>query len=490
MRSTDLSGLLNAWPGCHVLVVGDALLDVYVRGATAGLCREAPVPVLSVDSVDEVPGAAANTAANVAALGATATLLATVGDDGAGTRLRTTLRRMGVDTEYLVTALGRRTVVKRRVVADGQILLRLDEGTTEPIDGATETELCQRLLDVAPTADVVVVCDYGCGTVTSDVVAALARCRSGLPVLVLDAKDPRAHRRLRPTVITPNYGEAVHAVGLPGLADRDARMRQVLEIGPGLLAAGGADMAVVTLDVDGAVLFERDRPPFHTSGGGRPGRASVGAVVGAGDVFTAAVALALAAGADPPAAVELAAIAATTADATGGTALCSRARLDRGLGGGDTLLAPEAMADWVASERRNGRRVVLTNGCFDLLHEGHVVFLSQARALGDVLVVGVNDDASVRRLKGTGRPVVELAGRVRVLSALSCVDQVVAFGTDTAAELIARLRPDAYVKGGDYTLDTLPEAPVLSELGVRVHFLDHVPERSSTRIIERIQARR
>lgn len=481
--STDLISLLTALSGRKVVVVGDALLDVYVRGMTSGLCREAPVPVLTVGSADEVPGAAANVAANVAALGATATLVAAVGDDDAGHRLIAALRRMNVGTEHVVVVQHRQTVVKRRVVADGQTLVRLDEGTAERVDGAIRSRLRRRLDIAVPTADAVVVCDYGHGIVTGEVVEALRRARSRTQVLVLDAKDPRAHRSLRPTVVKPNYAEAMHAMGLHPVVDRDGRMRQVLENGTGLLDTTGAEMAVVTLDADGAVLFERGRQPFRSSGGQRPGPV----VVGAGDAFVAALALSFATGADPPAATELASIAAATADDAAGTAVCSMERLNRALGGGK-LLTFDAMTKWAAATRALGRRIVLTNGCFDLLHEGHVVFLSQAKSLGDVLVVGVNDDASVSRLKGRDRPVVDVGGRIQVLSALSCVDQVVVFGGDTAEILIDRLRPDVYVKGGDYTIETLPEAGVLSRVGARVHFLDYVPQRSSTRIIERIQS--
>jgi len=471
--------------GVRVLVVGDAMLDSYVRGATKGLCREAPVPAVEVGAVEHVPGAAGNVAANVAGLGGAAVLVTAVGADEPGCRLTAALSAAGVSTDAVTVAPGRDTVVRRRIVADGQLLTRLDEGSTGPLAGPTEDAVRTSLAAHAPAADAVIVCDYGYGTLTRAVAGTLAQIRPELRLVVLDAKDPARHRAIRPSAVKPNYPEAVAVLGLPALAPGRVRVGQVLDHGARLLELTGAELVTVTMDADGAVLFEPHRPPFHSYGGSRPGPA----LVGTGDAFSAALTLALAAGADPPVATELATVAALVAGTVAGTARCDRTELARRLSPAGAVARDQgSVTEWAASMRSRGRRVVLTNGCFDLLHEGHVLLLSQAKALGDVLVVGLNDDASVRRLKGAGRPVVDLAGRLRVLAALTCVDQVVAFGEDTADALIERIRPDVYVKGADYSPASLPEAATLDRLGVRVEFLATVPERSTSRIIERIRS--
>ena len=480
MPAADLSSLLAGMAGRRVLVVGDAVLDVYVRGTSTGLSREAPVPVVAVDSVEEAPGAAGNVAANLAALGGEVTLLSLYGADPAGKRLRALLGGLGIATHDLARVPSGPAVVKRRVVADGQVLLRLDEGS--PADGLPPNRgvRSDRLVELAEAVDAVVVCDYGYGVI-GPLTGALAMVRPRVPIMTLDARRPGSHRELRPTLVKPNYAETVQALQLtPARTGRD-RFGQVLDHGDELLVLTGAELVAVTLDADGSVLFERGRAPFQSHGA----RLS-GTVVGAGDAFLATATLALAAGAAPPAAIELATVAAGVAGVAAGTAVCRRDELAGRLGSTAKLLPADAAAGWAATVHAHDRRIVLTNGCFDLLHEGHIVLLSQAKALGDVLVVGVNDDASVRRIKGVARPVVDLAGRMRVLAALTCVDQVVAFAEDTASALIERIRPDVYVKGGDYSMADLPEAGTLRELGAAVHFLGHLPERSTSRIIERI----
>jgi rfaE bifunctional protein nucleotidyltransferase chain/domain len=246
----------------------------------------------------------------------------------------------------------------------------------------------------------------------------------------------------------------------------------------------------VTLDADGAVVLAADREPLRTFA--RPVPAS--RTSGAGDAYVAAFTLALAAGVDPAEAAEVAQLAATgatrsAAARSAGTAMCDTTALlaaggatDHAVVGGSELVAQ------VAAHRERGRRIVFTNGCFDVLHRGHVGYLEQAKRLGDVLVVAVNSDDSVRRLKGADRPVNPVEDRVAVLAALSCVDHVVVFAEDTPANLIALVRPDVYVKGGDYRPELIPEAPLVRRLGGEVRTLDYLPDRSTSKIIEQIRA--
>jgi D-beta-D-heptose 7-phosphate kinase/D-beta-D-heptose 1-phosphate adenosyltransferase len=246
----------------------------------------------------------------------------------------------------------------------------------------------------------------------------------------------------------------------------------------------GAEIVAVTLDVAGAVVLERGCEPYRTFTRPAPQHWSAGA----GDCFTAAFALALAAGAHTPAAADLASAAATACVATGGTALCPAAALREQLDGSRKRVSEAELDALVARWRAERRRIVFTNGCFDILHHGHISYLNRAKAMGDVLIVGLNSDASVRGLKGPTRPVNPEADRAAVLAALSAVDLVLPFEEPTPAALIARIRPDLYVKGGDYRLETLPEAPLVQALGGEVKLLPFLDDRSTTGIIERIRA--
>lgn len=472
--SVDLARLLDDVVDVKVTVMGDALLDVFIAGTMRGLCREAPAPVVAVSGRTGAPGAAGNAAANVAALGGQVRLVSV-----AGQQLRDLLEAYGVPTNGVLEGP---TVVKHRVVAGGHILMRLDEG-----NGAGEMPALDAILDEALVgAAAFVISDYEYGVLGAHRTAALHKARDRVAVMVVDAKQPARYRDLHPTASTPNYAEAARMLGLP-LVDNDGeRLAQILGHGEGLLAATGARLVAVTLGSNGSVLFEQGRPPYRAVVAG----AAPHDVVGAGDVFTAALALALGARAPAPIAVEFATQAATCAShsSAGLTARCARQLLAARLHSADKAMAPRDLAQWARTMRTAGMRIVFTNGCFDILHEGHVALLSQAKALGDRLIVAVNDDDSVRALKGPGRPVIELSGRMRMLAALGCVDHVVAFSGPTPVDLIEDVRPDLYVKGGDYTSKALPELPVLQRLGVEVRLLDYVEDRSTSRIIEHVRS--
>jgi len=483
---SQLSALLPSFVGRRVVVLGEAILDTYLHGHAERLSREAPVPIVSLDHRDDAPGGAANTAVNLARLGGQVTLLSVLGADGEAERLRARLAEAGVDDDALLTARGRATLAKQRLLGDGQMLVRFDAGTTEAIDAPTEHRVIDRLATLHGAADAVVVSDYGYGVVTERVIAALSeRHRRGPRVLVVDARDLRRYRRIRPTAVKPNYGEAVRLLGQHELAAGPARERQIGADGVRLLERTGARIVAVTVDTDGVFVFERDRPPYRTYAHPRSHARSAGA----GDTFVAALALALAAGVSTPASAELASAAAAVVVAKDGTSSCSLAELHAAVStaSGKRLDSGDGLASRVAIYRSQGRRIVFTNGCFDILHRGHITYLSRAKALGDVLVVAVNSDASVRRLKGPERPINPLEDRIEVLEALSCVDHVVAFDGDTPIDLIERVRPDVYTKGGDYTADRLPEAPVVERLGGTVRILPFVDDRSTTGLIARVR---
>lgn len=477
--------LIAAFAGLRVLVVGETMLDSYLRGFSSRLCREAPVPVVDVSERYDAPGGAANTALNLRALGATVRLLSVIGEDAAGTRVEQLLRAGGIDTARVTRCPTRHTLTKERLLADGQLLLRVDQGSTEPLQGASEQALIGTLTTLYPQFDAVILSDYGYGILTPAVVEAVAALQRSAPrLLVADSRHLARYRFLGVTAVKPNYDEATRLLALPRLDAPAARAAQMVNQGDAILEATGAQVAAVTLDRAGAILFERGRPPYRTYAPPQPSSLAAGA----GDTFVAALTLALATGAHSPVAAEVASAAAAIVVAKEGTVVCTANELRGAFAtGAKYLLDWEELASCVALHRRQGQRIVFTNGCFDLLHRGHITYLSHAKALGDLLIVGINSDASVCALKGPGRPITTLEDRAHLLAALSCVDYVVPFDDSTPHDLIRLVRPDVFVKGGDYTRDTLAEAPLVEALGGEVHLLGYLDARSTTGIIERIQ---
>ena len=472
--------LINAWQKLTVLVIGEAMLDSFLMSTSSRLCQEAPVPVVDISDRRDVPGGAANTAANIASLGAKAVFLSVVGDDNEGDRLKRILRQRGIATEYLLTA-SRATLAKQRVFAASQLVVRFDQGSTEAIAQAVEQELIERLVSLFPECDAVIVSDYGYGILTPRIIKTLAKLRADRPgVLIVDSKRLEAYREVGATAVKPNYDEAILLLNLPKLTGSE-RIKQIEANGAALLTLTGAKLAAVTLDADGAIIFERDHPPFRTEA---TPVSNIGAT-GAGDTYASAFTLALAVGADSQTAASLAAAATAVVVSQVGTTACSAVGLRQFLSG--KLIDRADLALLMKQLHATRKRIVFTNGCFDILHSGHVTYLEQAAALGDILIIGVNSDESVRGLKGASRPINALGDRLTVLSALASVDYVVPFAESTPIELIKIVRPDIYVKGGDYTPQTLPEAPIVQELGGVVKILPFVSDRSTTSLINRIR---
>ncbi len=456
---------LDAWAGLPVLVVGDVIMDEWRFADAERISREAPAPVFTLRRRQLAAGGAGNAAANLAALGARAALAAVVGDDPAGELLAARLAADRVE-DRMIRVPGRATPVKRRLLAGGQIVAREDEAG----GGAPPAAAVERLvaaLERAPER-VLVVADYGLGGLPGAVRRWLVRHRERFGVVALDAHDLGPWRGLAPTVLTPSLAEAG-----PGPAEAAARR---------LREEFGADVVAVTLGGEGAVVAGPDA--VHTT---RAEAAPEANTVGAGDTYLAATTLALAASAPVAVAAEVAQAAAGVGVACAGTCVCHAEQLRAALTGQATLVEADGLDRIVRRRRAQGARVVFTNGCFDVLHRGHVSYLREARELGDLLVVAVNSDGGVRRLKGPGRPVVPVEDRVAVLAALSCVDHVVVFEEDSPAALIERVRPDLYVKGGDYPPELVPEAALVRRLGGEVRTLGYVPDRSTSVIIDRIR---
>lgn len=473
----------------RLLVVGDVMLDRYWHGAAERISPEAPVPVVRVAGEDLRVGGAGNVALNAAALGAHAELLGAVGEDEAGTQVQRLLQAGGV--QALLQASGaHRTVAKLRVVARQQQLIRLDfEDLPMPVDqAALAAAFAQRL--AAGAVQAVVLSDYAKG-VLADPQALIAPARAaGLPVVV-DPKGTDFTRYRGASVLTPNLAE------FEAVAGRCADEADIARRGTVLCEALGLQALLVTRGSAGMSLLARGQAPLHLPAQAR----EVFDVTGAGDTVAATLGAALGAGMPLAQAVRLANVAAGIAVTRLGTACVGRAELLRALaalkGMGDApadgllrrgVLDEAALAAQVALARGRGERLVMTNGCFDLLHPGHIDTLEKARALGDRLIVAVNDDASVARLKGPARPVQNLAARMRMLAALSCVDWVVPFAEDTPERLYRELLPHVQVKGGDYLPEQIAGAQHVKAAGGEVRVLDFVQGHSTSALIARIRA--
>ncbi|MDQ6743744.1 MAG: PfkB family carbohydrate kinase [Candidatus Dormibacteraeota bacterium] len=478
------AALVGRFAGLRAVVLGDPILDAFLVGTPTRLCSEQPVPVLERVREDRMPGGAANTAANLSGLGARTKLIGLIGADAAGGDLERCLGEAGVDTSGLVVDYGQPTAHKLRVLAGEHYVARIDTEPSPARSSALEARLLELLQASLAEADLVVVSDYGLGSVSEAAMELVSASSPRLPV-VLDAKDVLRHARARVTMVTPNLDEAHKAAGIPsngqataaGLAVLGRRLRQLL----------AADSIAVTMGPEGALLIGPDGSTQRLAA--LPARARN--EVGAGDSLVAASGLGLAAGLTPADALRLGMEAAALAIVKPLTATVTSAelaeRLDTMAAGldGAARLGPSLEAS-LAEARSQGRRVVFTNGVFDLLHEGHISLLRRARRLGDVLVVGVNSDASARRLKGEGRPINHSDARRAVLQALDCVDHVVVFDGPTASGLLAAVRPDVYVKGDDHDMERVPEAGVARELGARLVTIPRAHAISTSQIIDRV----
>ena len=459
----------------RVVVAGDVMLDQYLFGATSRISPEAPVPVVHVQKTDDRPGGAANVAVNLASLGTKTRLIGAVGNDAAADTLERLLTVHGIDCDFARVS-DRPTITKTRVQSRGQQLIRLDqENATELRDSA----LVDALGKAVTGAGAVVLSDYGKGALT-DVGAMIAVCRkAGVPVLV-DPKGRDFEKYRGATLLTPNQGEfeavAGHCATDAELAARGWQMVEELEL----------TALLVTRSEKGMMLLETGNEPVFLSTQAR----EVFDVTGAGDTVIATLAGALASGQSLASASALANIAAGLVVRKIGVATVTpgeiQAALHRRGQGGRGLVSRDELLVLVGEAHARKERIVMTNGCFDILHAGHVAYLEEAKSLGDRLIVAVNDDDSVRRLKGESRPINALEDRMLVLAGLAAVDWVVPFADDTPAELIAAVLPDVLVKGGDYRPDEIAGGKEVLQNGGEVRVLNFRDGHSTSRIIEKL----
>jgi len=468
-----------------ILVVGDVMVDEYVWGRIDRISPEAPIQVVDVRSENTVPGGAANVVANLAGLGARVYLGCVIGKDAKGDLLRERLQSSGVRIQGVITDPARPTSTKTRIMGRNQQLLRIDREERTSLPLKTEDLLLAYLEKQIPRCDAVILSDYGKGVLTERILAEVISiaAREG-KIITADpkGKDFRKYRGV--TCLTPNRKEAEEATGRalatePEIREAAERLREILRSPVCLITLGGDGMALLD-DKEFAILPTAAREVFDVSG--------------AGDTVIAALTLVAAAGYPMKEAAGIANLAAGVVVGKVGTApVTPREILDHAAEAGEDragkILSPAELKEEIRRKKALGRKVVFTNGCFDLLHVGHIRYLQEARSLGDLLVLGLNSDTSVRRLKGELRPLISEEERAMILAALDCIDYVVIFSEETPLKLIRALKPDILVKGGDYKKSEVVGGSLVEAAGGRVVLIPVVRGRSTSGLVERIVER-
>lgn len=488
MIAPDLTALaerITALQGARVVCVGDVMLDRFVYGEVTRISPEAPIPVCRVTNETAMLGGAGNVVRNLVSVGALVDFVSVTGDDEIAGDIGLLLRDLAGVTPTLVVDTGRPTTSKMRYVAGGQQLLRADREVTTPISDDVADSVFAAAEAALSGAGALIVSDYGKGTITDRLVARLiaAAKSAGKPVIV-DPKSRDFGRYAGASLITPNLKELGEA------ADGDLSSEDgIVAAARGRLAAAGIGAMLVTRGAQGMSLIAPDRADHF------PSRArEVFDVSGAGDTVLAVLAAGIAAGTPMIEAAQLANVAAGIVVGKTGTAVVYADDLHAELGEMTGLSGPQpplrlaAALDRIRTWKDRGEKVGFTNGCFDLLHPGHVSLLASARSTCDRLVVGLNSDASVKRLKGENRPMQNEAARAAVLSSLETVDLVVIFDEDTPEALLHEVRPDILVKGADYTVETVVGADLVQSYGGKVILADIVPGFSTTATIARMNA--
>ena len=462
----------------QVLVIGDVMLDRYWHGGTSRISPEAPVPVVKVGNVEDRPGGAGNVALNIAALGAGASLISVVGQDEAADSLRARLESVGIHTDFQ-TSDDKPTITKLRVISRHQQLIRMD--FEESFSAKDSTGFEEKAKQLLPLMGAVILSDYAKGTLQNTQILIKAAREAKVPVLV-DPKGTDFEPYRGATLLTPNLHEFEAVVGAC------KHESDLVEKGTELMLSLNLEALLVTRGEHGMTLLRPNQPEFHL-----PARArEVFDVTGAGDTVISVLASSLAAGSDLPQAVALANLAAGIVVGKLGTATISGPELRRAIqaeqGSERGVMTEEQLLIALEDARAHGEKIVFTNGCFDIIHAGHVGYLEDTRNLGDRLVVAINSDQSVSRLKGPARPINPVDRRMAVLAGLESVDWVMSFEDDTPERLLELIKPDVLVKGGDYTEDQVVGWEIVKAHGGEVKVLSFFDDCSTTAIVEKIQS--
>ncbi|MBU0980349.1 MAG: D-glycero-beta-D-manno-heptose-7-phosphate kinase [Nanoarchaeota archaeon] len=478
---SELSRIVRKFKGKKILAIGDIMLDTYLEGEVSRISPEAPVPVLKVSRERYVLGGVANTAVNCARMKAKVWLMGVVGDDTAGKALKDILKKKGINARNVVIDKNRTTIKKIRVVTKQQQMMRIDHEQTGNISRTVEAELASRAKELILEMDGVIISDYTKGTLTPKLIQQVIRtCSQNKIPLVIDPKPDNIKAYKGATLITPNLLEAEKMCGFPLKGERE-----IEQAGKKLIELTGSNI-LLTQGEKGMTLFERQ--------GGQtaiPTQAKeVYDVSGAGDTVAAVMCLGMAARAELREAAIIANHAAGIVVGKLGTSSTKMEELLNVLEEESTKVKTlEEMKEIVGDLKNKGKRIVWTNGCFDILHVGHTRYLNDSRKCGDILILGLNTDASVKRLKGKGRPILPEKERAEVLSSLSSVDYIVFFGEDTPEKALKALVPDVITKGGDYTVKEVVGHKLMQRTGGEVKIVPLIEGYSTTDLIKRIRKR-
>ncbi|MBK7643322.1 MAG: D-glycero-beta-D-manno-heptose-7-phosphate kinase [Planctomycetes bacterium] len=484
MTPNELERLVAGLGRPRVLIIGDLILDQYVSGEVARISPEAPIPVLTAKRSEERLGGACNVAANLVAMQAEVDIVGVLGNDGWGRKLRELLTEQKIDTSGCVLDATRPTIQKTRMMSGSHQMLRVDHEDPSALRGGTLEALLALLPERIRRAQAVVLSDYGKGVLTPEVIrCAIDTARAAQVPLLVDPKGEDYTRYRGATLITPNRKEAEQALGrrLPRLEDVERGARELMQ-------QAELDAAVITLGPEGIYYASKNGPTGHVPAQAR----AVFDVTGAGDTVIAQLGFYLAARVELDTAVFLANQAAALVVARLGTHAVDRSELiaaleEKHAHEGKVLKTPEELDRLLASWRKEGQRIAFTNGCFDVLHVGHVSYLRYSKSYGDKLIVGVNDDASVKRLKGPTRPVNPLVDRMEMLAALEMVDAVCSFSEDTPKSVIERVTPNVLVKGADWSDKGVVGREWVEAHGGQVVLAPLVEGKSTTGILERVK---
>ena len=468
----------------HLLVIGDLMIDEYVWGEVERISPEAPVQVVAVKNQEYTLGGSGNVVNNLMALGASVSVLGVTGTGSDGKLLQNRLNSLGADIRGIIQEPGRYTTKKTRIIAEHQQVLRIDRETKKEIAPQTYKTLIKHAETIIPEVDVVLISDYGKGLVTRSLIKKLVLiAKKYKKITIADPKGLDFTKYAGVTLLTPNKKEAAIA---SGLEITDANL--LAQAGEILLDKSGIEKLLITCGKDGMVLFEKDRKPFKMGTKAR----EVYDVSGAGDTVLAVFGLGIAAGLPFKKAVSLANTAAGIVVGKVGTATVSPQELFQAINGiaAETVSKHKTLkelSELCRKLQKDRKRIVLTNGCFDLLHVGHIKLFSASKNLGDALIVAIDDDDSVRGLKGPDRPVISATERVRILSALDSVDYMVVFATRDLDKVIAGIRPDVLTKGSNYESEEVMGRDLVESYGGRVELIPITEKISSTQIINTIK---
>lgn len=483
-KSKSMQIDISRFDRCRLLVVGDLMIDEYVWGEVDRISPEAPVQVVSVKNEEYTLGGSGNVVNNLVALGAKVSVLGVTGTGRDGKLLLNRLNDLGVDTRGVIQERSRPTTKKTRIIADHQQVLRIDRETIKDVAVSTLKSLTTLAEKIIPDIDLILISDYGKGLITRTLIADLVKiAKNNNKITIADPKGLDFSKYSGVSLLTPNSKEASLASGVE-ISDE----KNIAAAGKILIEKSGIEKLLITCGKDGMILFEPGCKPFKISTKAR----EVYDVSGAGDTVMAVLGLGIAAGLPLKEAITLANIAAGIVVGKVGTATVSKRELLQALkqtseDNTTKFKSLSEISQLCRKLQKDRKQIVMTNGCFDLLHVGHIQLFSASKQLGDVMIVAIDDDDSVALLKGAGRPVIAATERVRILSALDSVDYVVIFATAELNHVISAIRPDVLTKGSDYESAEILGHEIVESYGGRIERIPITEEISATQIINSIK---